>query len=236
MTEASIIARPVSAPAVCRPPARAWARLAAVHARAFAREPSTRAILPVPAVACCVLWLVSVGMLAAGLGRAEPSGRAVAFVWPSRPTASQLLRAVAVGSTGAAGLFAVVAAAGASGSWPGYGMLFLLAVLALPAARACLSGRAGRARLRRARPGQPHWVVSGVCRDWGAPGAGAALLSGIARAADRAGMPLALDAVAPRLVAYYTSFGFAPTGPAELLPGGAVVTPLVRHPKGRPHA
>lgn len=236
MTEASIIALPVAAPVVSRPPARAWARLAAVHARAFAREPSTRAILPVPAVARGVLWLVSLGMLAAGLGRAEPSGRAVAFVWPSRPTTSQLLRVVVVGSAGAAGLFAVVAVAGASGSWFGYGLLLLLAVLALPATRAALSGRAARARLRRAQPGQPYWIISGVCRDPGALGAGAALLSGIAHAADREGMTLALDAIAPRLVAYYTRFGFAPTGPAAVLPGGAVVTPMARHPRGRPHA
>ena len=224
-------ADPIAADAL-RPHAARWPALAGLHARTFARERSTAAMLPVPFVAVAALWLVAFGMLAAGLGRTDPAGRALALVLPPRPRAPEAARLAAVGLAGALGVFGLVALAGVSASPAGYGLLAVLVALAAPAARTCLRGRAARARLRQGRPPGPHWVVSGVCRAPDAPGAGAGLIASLCRAADDASVALCLEAIAPPLVAYYERFGFRPTGPAEELPGGAVVTPMGRPPEG----
>lgn len=240
MTTASLVAAVRGgAGTPVRPAPGRWGRLAAMHARAFAREPSTAAMLPAPFVAVAVLWLVTFGMLAAGLGFTDsPGRRALALVLPSRWHRSEVARAAVVVLAGALGVFGVVLAIGLGPiSGPvGFGLLAVLCVLAVPAGVSCVRGRAARARLRRARPTAPHWLVSGVCRAPGAPGAGAELMRSLCDAADREAVALALEAIAPELVTYYARFGFAPTGAAETLPGGAVVTPMARAPRGIPDA
>lgn len=235
MTATTSIGAPQQALGLGRPRPRDWARLAGMHARSFAREPSTRALLPLPGLAAVVLWLVVLGLLAAGLGVSVPGGGAFALLVPSRLGLIQLARAAAVAAAGVVGMIVLalaLALAMASGplAQPPWGFVVVAALVAAgaPAGLSCLRGQATRARLRAARPTGPHWFVSGVCRAADSPGAGAELMSGMCRAADEQGLTLALDAIAPGLVGYYARFGFAASAPAERLPGGALVTPMAR--------
>ena len=232
-TTAAVVAK--EATGLCHPGPASWPRLAGLHAGYFAKEPSTRALLPLPGLAAGVLWLVVLGTLAAGLGVTEPSTSALALVAPSRPSVGQIMRAAGAGILGALGILGAALTVGASplASPPwAYATLAALGAVVAPAAANCVRGRAARATLRAARPTGPHLFVSGVCRARGAPGAGAELMMALCRNADARATTLALDAIAPALVGYYTRFGFAVTGSAQVLPGGSSVTPMARAPRG----
>jgi hypothetical protein len=62
------------------------------------------------------------------------------------------------------------------------------------------------------------------------PGAGRALLAGVADEADRNGWALVLDAANDRLTAYYRGLGFLPIGQPTDMPFGERVTRMVRQP------
>lgn len=225
------------ATALCRPGTASWPHLAGLHARCFAQEASTRALLPLPGLAAAVLWLVVLGILVAGFGVTDPAASALALAAPSRPSLGEILRAAGAGMLGALGILGVALGVGASplASPPwAYATLAVLGAIVAPAGLNCLRGRTARAALRAARPGEPHLFVSGLCRARGAPGAGAELMVALCQDADARARVLALDAIAPALVAYYARFGFTVTGPAQVLPGGAVVTPMARAPRGDP--
>lgn len=231
MTATTSIGARQAALGLGRPRPAAWARLAGIHARSFAREPSTRALLPLPGLAAVVLRVVVLGLLAAGFGVSAPGGGAFALLAPSRLGLAQLARAGAVAAVGVLGMIvlALAVASGPLGQPPwSFVVVAVLVAVGAPAGLSCLRGRAARARLRAARPTGSHWFVSGVCRAADSPGAGAELMSGLCRAADQQGVTLSLDAIAAGLVGYYARFGFAASAPAERLPGGALVTPMAR--------
>lgn len=88
-------------PALLYPPSRSWWRLAAMYTRAFANEPSMKAMCPWPGEARAALWLTAMGMLAAGMAVTTPSYEALAFLGRScRPWASTLRCSVVAAGAG----------------------------------------------------------------------------------------------------------------------------------------
>jgi hypothetical protein len=131
-------------------------------------------------------------------------------------------------------IMVAIALAVASGIvwWPLPWCLALLVLVAIgPCARSGWRNRRAQSQLSAAGPFSPHVYVHGVARlpDLECKGEAAIVMARLAEEADKRRWTLALDAGAPRLVAYYEQFGFEPLGPPVQMTWGSTVR-MARRP------
>lgn len=198
----------------------AWG-MAGVTTRAFAARPQLARMRRGPLR--LVFWLI----LGVGDRRANSSGTAVCCLSGASP-GPKIRGCVAalVGLAVLAGLWATM-----SVTWPVWAVFVVAGWLYAPMARSSLGGMRARRALRRSRPAGRAVTLHTVASV--EPGAGRRLLETVTVEADRKAWTLVLDAANERLVAYYSQFGFEPTGPAVAMPSGEAAVPMARraHPR-----
>jgi hypothetical protein len=218
-------------------------QLSGTAARRFSNLPYARYVLPLPGrrMIVRVLCLTS---LAWGGWRANGPGTAVCGLAGANGP-RQRVAAVAVWVL--AGWTALAASMSWLALWSAAGLIVIpaltfLAFAGLMTLLAWRSARVGKARSKLdklshavtpstqgpiacpAHQVEVHMVASEE------PGAGRALLAGVALEADRNDWALVLDAANDRLTAYYRGLGFLPIGQPADMPFGERVTRMVRQP------
>lgn len=206
--------------------ASSW-RLAQVEAAAFADTPQAREQWPLMRRGSLrvAMWVV----LVLCERRVNDAGTALCILTPHSPGA--WLRAA--GRALALFLLAVAVAIAFAVVWlPLPLCLAILLLLAIgPCARSGWRNRRAQSQLSAAGPFGPHVYIHGVARspEPECKGEAAIVMARLAEEADKRGWILALDAGAPRLVAYYEQFGFEPLGPPVTMTWGSTVR-MARRP------
>jgi len=218
-------------------------QLSGTAARRFSNLPYARYVLPLPGRQM-IVRVMCLTTLAWGGWRANGTGTAVCGLAGASGPRQRLAAVAAWVLAGATALAATV-------SWlalcsaAGLIVLPVLTFLAFAGLMVLLvwrAARVGKAKSKLGKPGRAvtpptqgiiscpahqvevHMVASVE------PGAGRALLAGVAVEADRNGWALVLDAANDRLTAYYRGLGFLPIGQPADMPFGERVTRMARQP------
>jgi hypothetical protein len=218
-------------------------QLSATAARRFSNLPYARYVLPVPGRRM-IVRVICLTTLAWGGWRTNGPGTAVCgLTGASGPR--QRLAAVAVWVL--AGVTTLAVWVGWLALWSAVGLIVVpvLTFLAFAALMTLLAWRAARVGKVKSKLGKLGCAVTPSTHGLIAcpahqvevhmvaseePGAGRALLAGVADEADRNGWALVLDAANDRLTAYYRALGFSPIGQPKEMPFGERVTRMVRQP------